>query len=157
MRTLVSSALNVRRFRPDDGAFVRSLAGRAFAEYDPGARRSVMRLTHSGITLVVCRGDEPLGFAIVHSADGVRADLCAIAVEEQARGLGIGRFLLEQIEAAASREGASELVLHTAEANVAALEMFLKHGFAQVARRPRYYRGVYDACTLSKRLTLERK
>src|SRR6187402_2068529 len=104
MRTAVSSALSVRRLRAEDSAFVRGLAERAFGEYDPGAGRSVMRLTRSGITLVVCRGDTPLGFAIVHSADGVRADLCAIAVDEHSRGLGIGRLLLEQIESAAIKE-----------------------------------------------------
>ena len=152
-----SAALTTRRLRPEDSAFVRELAVQAFGEYDPGAGRSVMRLTRSGITLLACRGDEPLGFAIVHSADGVRADLCAIAVVEPARGLGIGRLLLDHIERAASREGATELTLHTAEANVAALEMFLKHGFRLVERRPRYYRGVFAACALSKRLAFEPK
>jgi ribosomal protein S18 acetylase RimI-like enzyme len=157
VQVAVSSVLKIRRQRGSDAAFIRGLAARAFAEYDLDAGSAVSHLTRSGTTWVACRGHEPLGFAVSHRLGRGAADICAIAVAEQARGTGIGRALLRHVERALRNEGIAQLSLHTAQANVAALELFLKHGFKVERRLPRFYRGVFDACSLSKRLTFEQK
>ena len=77
-------------------------------------------------------------------------DLCAIAVEEEARGLGIGRALLLYIEQTVISAGRREIRCHTAQSNLSALELFLKCGFRLEQRMPRFYRGMYDACALLK-------
>jgi len=112
----------------------------------------MQRLVQSGTTWVARRGDAPVGFACVHLVNQTSADLCAIAVEEEARGLGIGRALLAHVERSVVRAGLWEIRLHTAQANLSGLELFLKCGFRLEGRMPRFYRGVYDACALTKRV-----
>ena len=80
------------------------------------------------------------------------AELCAIAVDESARGRGVGAQLLRFVERELERDGIRELSLHTAVANLAALELFMKHGFSVMQRLPRYYRGVFEALALRKQL-----
>ena len=86
------------------------------------------------------------------SAGPTQAELCAIAVDEYARGTGIGAALLAKVERVLSLAGFSEITMHTAQANLSALELFLKHGFRIERRLPRFYRGVFDACALRKRI-----
>ncbi|HYQ03237.1 MAG TPA: GNAT family N-acetyltransferase [Polyangiaceae bacterium] len=149
------SLLIRKRQSADDRSIVR-LAVQAFAEYDAQPAATVQRLVQRGTTWVAWRGSAPLGFAtIVASNESV--DLCAIAVDEEARGRGVGRALLAHVELAAARAGLKEIKLHTAQANVAVLELFLKCGFRVERRMPRYYRGVYDACALSKRVAWARR
>jgi len=110
----------------------------------------MQRLVQRGTTWVAWSGSKLVGFATVHPTHPDRADLCAIAVDEDARGVGVGRALLAHVELTVVRAGLSEIKLHTAQSNVAALELFLKCGFHVVGRMPRFYRGMYDACALSK-------
>jgi len=138
-----------KRRSSDDGAISR-LAAQAFAEYDLQPAATIQRLVQRGTTWVAWRGETALGFAIVHPVDPSTVELCAIAVDEDYRGLGIGRALLAHVELSLVRAGATQIKLHTAESNVAALELFFKCGFRLVRRLPRFYRGVYDACALTK-------
>jgi ribosomal protein S18 acetylase RimI-like enzyme len=142
----------IRKRRSADDRNICRLAAQAFAEYDGQAAATMQRLVQRGTTWVAWRGNTPVGFATVHPIHPGSVDLCAIAVDEDARGLGIGRALLAHVELAVVRAGLSEIKLHTAQANVSALELFLKCGFRVVRRMPRFYRGMYDACALSKRV-----
>jgi len=110
----------------------------------------MQRLVQRGTTWVAWRGDAPVGFACVHLLNQTSADLCAIAVEEEVRGLGIGRALLAHVELSVVRAGLREIRLHTAQSNLSGLELFLKCGFRLEERMPRFYRGMYDACALTK-------
>ena len=78
--------------------------------------------------------------------------LDAIAVTEEARGHGVGRALLAEIEAQASERGTRRLALVTADSNLAALGLFLREGFTIVQRIPRHYPRGQDAVILRKRL-----
>lgn len=122
----------------------------AFAEYDGYPALTMQRLVGRGATWVARRGELPLGFAIVHPLNQRSVDLCAIAVEEDARGRGIGRALLAHVEQTVVEAGLNEIRLHTAQSNLSALELFLKCGFRLEQRMPRFYRGMYDACALVK-------
>ena len=150
MRVAAPSTLQIRQRRSVDDAFLAGLAGRAFAEYDPHPTASMRRLVQRGSTWVAWQGDEPVGFAVVHPLSGDGIDLCAIAVEEQARGRGVGRALLAHIERVALGAGRKEIRLHTAQSNLSALELFLRCGFRLEQRMPRFYRDMYDACAMVK-------
>jgi ribosomal protein S18 acetylase RimI-like enzyme len=147
--------LPVTRVRPRcaaDDAFIVRLSLLAFGEFSRHPGQSTLHMARAGTTWVAERGARAVGFAIVNGSGEGRAELCAIAVEEHARGVGVGAALLAQIERALVRAGTTELTLHTAEANSAALELFSKRGFHTERRLPRFYRGVFDACTMRKRI-----
>lgn len=152
MQVAEQKPLQIRQRRSDDDRFIGGLAARAFAEYDGQPAVTMQRLVQRGTSWVAWRDDAPVGFAVVHPLNQTSADLCAIAVEEDARGLGIGRALLTHVEQAVARAGLKEIRLHTAQSNLSALELFLKCGFRVERRMPRFYRGVFDACALSKRV-----
>jgi ribosomal protein S18 acetylase RimI-like enzyme len=157
VRAIAQTSLQIRKRRSVDDPFIGRTAARAFAEYDGHPGLTVQRLTQHGTTWVAWRGEERLGFAIVHPLDHGRVDLCAIAVEEEARGLGVGRALVAHVERAVVSAGLTQIRLHTAQSNLSALELFLKCGFRVEERLPRFYRGVYDACLLVKRVGATRR
>ncbi len=152
MRVATPTSLRVLQRQSADDPFIGRLAARAFAEYDGQPAITIERLVRRGATWVAWRGAAPVGFAIVHPLNQGCVDLCAIAVEEDARGRGIGRALLAHVEETVVGAGMNEIRLHTAASNLSALELFLKCGFRLERRMPRFYRGVYDACALFKRL-----
>ena len=144
----------LRQREPADDTFIAKLAERAFDEYSLHPAGSTLRMARSGVTWLACRNDERLGFAVVRpgAAGATHAELCAIAVDEHARGLGVGTALLAKVERVLSLAGFSEITMHTAQANLSALALFLKLGFRVERRLPRFYRGVFDACALRKRI-----
>jgi ribosomal protein S18 acetylase RimI-like enzyme len=150
MQVITRPPLLFRRRRADDDAFIANLSARAFAEYSKNPEWTTLEMSRRGTTWLAWRADRPIGFAI-YEVSG-HAELTAIAVEEQARGAGVGAALLAHVERDAASAGIRELRLHTAAANLSALELFLKRGYRVIRRLPRFYRGVYDACQLGKLL-----
>jgi ribosomal protein S18 acetylase RimI-like enzyme len=145
-------SIRVRQRNAADDPFIVRLSALAFAEFSRDPGHSTLHMARAGTTWVAERGDAQIGFAIVRGIGGSQAELCAIAVEEQARGLGVGAALLAHVERALVRAGTTEFTLHTAEANSSALELFTKSGFRTERRLPRFYRGVFDACAMRKRI-----
>ena len=157
MQVVAPGSLEIRRWRAADEPFIGRLATRAFAEYDAQPSVTMEGLIQRGVTWVALRATVPLGFAVVQVHGTDSAELCAIAVEEEMRGVGIGRALLVHVERALLRAGVKQLRLHTAQSNLSALELFLKCGFRVEQRLPRFYRGVYDACALAKTVGADRR
>lgn len=154
MPVLKSPVLDVRFRDPEDDAFIARLGGEAFSEFSSGAREHTLRMAQRFVTLIAVRGgerEERVGFAILEDSGAV-VELQAIAVVESERGRGVGRALLRSAEAWARARSASRLRLRTAEANLAALELFVRAGFRLEERLPRHYRRVFDAFVLSKPL-----
>lgn len=139
-----------RRRRAADDAFIARLSVRAFGEYSKNPEWTTLEMAHRGTTWLAWHEDSPVGFAIYERAGSDKAELTAIAVDEQARGAGVGAALLLQVERDVAAAGIRELRLHTASANLSALELFLKRGFRFIRRLPRFYRGVFEACELGK-------
>lgn len=144
--------MRVRASNAGDEPFIERLAAQAFTEYARYPGHSTLEMARSGRAWIVERAGSKLGFAVVRGSGAPRAELCAIAVDEAARGTGAGAALLERVERDLARAGTSELGLHTAEANASALDLFVKRGFAVERRLPRFYRGVFDACAMRKRI-----
>ena len=147
-----SAPLVIRARTAADDAFIERLSLLAFAEFSRDPGHSTLHMARVGTTWVAERGRSPVGFAVVRATGTACAELCAIAVEEHARGLGVGAALLTWLERALARVGTSELTLHTADANASALDLFSKRGFRAEELLPRFYRGVYDAWTMRKQL-----
>ena len=107
------------------------------------------------VALVAVDANRPVGFAMLTShatPSPPVASLDAIAVEEKERGRGVGTALLAGAERAAKKRRALELRLVTAEANVAALDLFLRSGFSIVERLERYYPRGQNAVAMRKKL-----
>jgi ribosomal protein S18 acetylase RimI-like enzyme len=146
------SSVRVRPLRRSDDDFVAELSRHAFAEFSRKPETTTLAMAHRHGGFVAERDETPIGFAVVDAAAGRPAELLAIAVVEPERGRGLGRLLLDAAERAARRAGAAVITLHTADANLAALELFHKRGYELERRLPRHYVGVFDAQKLKKRL-----
>ena len=129
---------------PDVQALVHAqqleMRGRYEGEADIGPTRdAAMFVEPVGVFLVV-RDDDgtALGCGGVTRFDERRAELKRMYVVPEARGRGLGRRLLEELEAAARRLGYSGLVLETGDRQPEAVGLYLSAGFAPI---PCY--GVY--------------
>jgi ribosomal protein S18 acetylase RimI-like enzyme len=160
--------VSVRKFRSGDANFLLELSRAAFAEFSHDQGRSTLTLAEHWTCLIAevveraavnagAVATEPaleirraVGFVVLKLSGMQLAEVLAIAVVEHERGRGYGRALLRASEQLARKAGASGLLLHTADANLAAFELFMKSGFRVKRRLPRYYVNVYDACELQK-------
>jgi len=154
MRSAFETAVMLRAAAPADLQAVSELGGRAFAEYDPHAARTTRHLVRSpgALTLLAERAERPIGFVIVRPQDRAVMAVDAIAVAESERGRGVGKRLMRAAEQRARTGGFRVLSLKTAQANVAALDLFLRLGFTITERAGLFYFGRQPACQLLKRL-----
>ncbi len=102
--------------------------------------------------MVAIQAGELVGMALIVPAGETAARLDAIAVSIGLRGTGLGRRLLLEAEGAARRIGARRMTLATADANVAALDLFLRSDYRIARRLQRYYSRGQDAVEMEKRL-----
>ena len=97
-------------------------------------------------------GGEPsvVGYvvALVMADEGEIAD---VAVLPAAKRRGIGRALLERMSAELAEEGVHALFLEVRESNAAARALYSALGFAEVGRRPAYYRHPSEDALLLRR------
>lgn len=108
-------------------------------------------LPMKGVRMVLAeRSGEAVGFALMRViAD--EAELLLLAVEQNARGQGIGRALLDHFVDVSHQEGATRLHLEVRDGN-SAVALYHAVGFLPAGRRANYYRGPdgdrHDALTL---------
>lgn len=103
---------------------------------------------------VALRGSELVGYAGLRAPKGAReADVQTIAVDPTARGLGLGRKLMELLLSQARERRVGEVFLEVRADNDVARALYDSLGFAALGVRPKYYQpdGV-DAVVM--RLTL---
>ena len=138
---------------PGDAPFIHELSKLAFVEYDPNAARATanMMLETGAQTLLAERHGTPLGFIILHPQSPAELAINAIAVSPNERGKRIGQRLMQAAEHLAQSHGFTRITLSTAQANLAALDLFLRCGFTITRRNTRYF-GNQPACQLEKRL-----
>jgi len=79
-----------------------------------------------------------LAYGVLMLAPG-EAQLLNLTVAASARRRGVGRRLLQRLLAAAIGAGARQCFLEVRESNHAAIALYLREGFAPVARRAAYY------------------
>lgn len=84
------------------------------------------------------RQQHPAGFVLARSVAG-EAEILTIVVARTFRRIGLGRDLMEAVLRELHAHRAETLFLEVDETNIAALTLYQRLGFREVARRKAYY------------------
>lgn len=84
--------------------------------------------------------------------DEDKAQINSIVIIKEYRHLGYGKYLLNFVIKKLTEETVKDLTLEVRPSNEAALNLYLKQGFKQVAVRKNYYNNGEDAFLMYKRL-----
>ncbi|GAA4396563.1 ribosomal protein S18-alanine N-acetyltransferase [Fodinibacter luteus] len=85
---------------------------------------------------------------------GEVADVMTVAVAPRARGRGLGRFLLDELERRAAARGAKNVMLEVRSDNEPAVALYGHRGYVVVSTRRRYYQpGDVDALVMRTTLS----
>ena len=105
----------------------------------------------AGVTFIARRGEQPLGCGILKLHGDEPAHLKRMWVSRDARGLGLGRRLLERLEQWAADAGATAVRLETNRALVEAIALYRRSGYEEVAA---FNEETYGDHWFEKRLTV---
>lgn len=141
-RLLTASAVELRPTDPDYDDAKRCLAAyyaeldrRGESGYDPSAGVTADRhevTPPAGNFLVAYLYAEAVGCGAVKHPPGRPAELKRMWIAESARGLGLGRRLMEELETLARRSGASVARLETNSVLAEAITMYRSAGYQEV-------------------------
>lgn len=104
--------------------------------------------------IVLERDERPIGYGILSVAAG-EAHILNLCVDPGFRAHGYGERLLDEMLTMARGADVNEIFLEVRPSNEAALALYRKKGFHQVASRPSYYQatdGREDAAVLARKL-----
>jgi GNAT superfamily N-acetyltransferase len=124
---------------PEPGANHFSLAAAQVADGD-------------GAFLVAYAGDAPVGCGAVRRLDAETAELKRMYVAPSHRGRGVGRRLVEALEAEARRLGVSRVVLETGSRLDRAIKMYTGLGYAPIPLYGEYLDSPATSRCFGKRL-----
>jgi ribosomal-protein-alanine N-acetyltransferase len=116
--------------------------------------RVLRSLADASTNVIVARepvAAAPLGFAIMKYGEQ-EAHLLLLAVRSARRRQGVGRALLEWLEATARTAGTGVIRLETRASNARARAFYRANGYVEIDRLPLYYDGIEDAVRLAKDL-----
>jgi ribosomal-protein-alanine N-acetyltransferase len=143
--------VHIRTMAHDDLVVVSDIERRSYEfPWSHGVFRDCLLAGYSCI--VVERGDLVVGYAILSMAAG-EAHILNLCVDSNYQGLGYGDRLLDEILMRARVAEIKEIFLEVRPSNEAAIALYQKKGFRQIAYRPAYYqarKGREDAAVLSK-------
>jgi ribosomal protein S18 acetylase RimI-like enzyme len=148
----VAPSLTIRPWTSADAPFIRELGNTAFGEYDHNAGEYSESASARAATFVAERRESRVGFIVLQQSRDGSVHLAAIAVTEDARGLGVGAALVGAAEKHARAIGASRIDLTTADSNVAALSLFRRSGFRQKHGAEGTYQRGQRTVRLEKRM-----
>lgn len=97
---------------------------------------------------------EVIGYAGILAPKAADADIATIAVDQLARGRGVGRALMLRLLEVAREQGAPKVHLEVRLDNEVAQQLYRKLGFVDVRVRKGYYEaGKVDALSMMLELT----
>jgi len=143
-RLIATSLVEVRAVDPEEPdaqrclrAYVAELNRRSpDREFDPSkgstAEPHEVRPPHGAFVVAYLRG-EPIGCGAVKHHPGDVTDIKRMWIAESARGLGLGRRLLEHLEGLAREHGSREVRLETGDVLTEAIALYRSVGYAEVA------------------------
>jgi len=141
----------IRSMARDDLALVSDIERRSYEfPWSHGVFRDCLLAGYSCI--VIERDDTVAGYSILSIAAG-EAHILNLCIEPNLRQLGYAERLLEEVLAYARRADVGEIFLEVRPSNEAALALYRKKGFRQIAYRPAYYQareGREDAAVLTR-------
>ena len=144
-------------FRPaviSDLSALEALENTCFSS-DKISRRSFLRWLKSGHSLLYVAEQEQvlLGYGLVLLHKGTQlARLYSLAISPTARGLGIAKQLLTQLESAAADSGRLFMRLEVAKPNLAAISLYQQLGYKKFGEYSHYYHDHSDALRMQKRI-----
>jgi len=98
--------------------------------------------------------DEIVGYAaVLVVAAGVEADVLTVAVLPEYARRAIATEFMNLLEVWAKEKGAPAMMLEVGVANSAAIALYEKLGYLNIARRKDYYGAVLDAFVMRKEIT----
>ncbi|MCE9650977.1 MAG: diaminobutyrate acetyltransferase [Parvibaculum sp.] len=146
-----AAALNFRAPRPEDGPAVSALIRECPPLDVNSAYCNLLQCLHFADTCVVAeRNGKMVGWISAYRppAEPERIFVWQVAVHEHARGLGLGRRMLDALLDRPASRGATTLITTITEANDASWALFgsfaRRHG-ADIHRRPLFDRDVHFA------------
>jgi len=132
--------LAFRRMREADLPRVMEIERAAFSH--PWSEELVRReLAHEFSTVLLATGGadgEVQGFAVVWLVHD-ELHVLNVAVAPEARRLGVGHAILDQVEARGREQGARVAMLEVRRGNAPAIALYRSRGYREVGVRPRYY------------------
>jgi DNA-binding MarR family transcriptional regulator len=142
-RLLTAATVRIAPADPDDPAarhclraYVAELDGRFPTGFDPGRsiRADAADLRPpAGLLLLATLHEAPVGCGALKFHGSRPAELKRMWVDGSARGLGVGRRLLAELERAATAAGAPAVRLETNAALTEAIALYRSAGYAEVA------------------------
>ncbi len=136
-------ALNIQTCGLEAAAVLAALHAEAFAgqSQDLWSEQSLRELLAmpGALALLALQGEQPVGFILLRLAAD-EAEIITLAVQPQLRRQGGARRLLTVGLAKVTGRGAQQCFLEVADTNLAARALYVSAGFAEVGRRPGYYR-----------------
>lgn len=105
-----------------------------------------------GAFLVIYRAGTPVGCGAVRMIDAETGELKRMYVAPAARGTGLGRRLVDALEAEARALGVRRLVLETGTRQHAAIALYRATGFAPIPLYGEYLQSPHTSVCLGKAL-----
>lgn len=99
-----------------------------------------------GTFLVARQGERAVGCGAIRLLDPRTAEIKRMYVEPARRGTGVGRALLDALEAAARECGVTRLVLETGIHQAAAIALYRAAGFTEIECWGEYASAATSAC-----------
>jgi putative acetyltransferase len=141
-----ASEFRLRDATADDGAAIRAVVATVMSEYglasdleanDVDLRDVVASYRERGGSFRVVTSSEGaiVGCGGLYPIDERDAEIRRMYLLREARGVGIGRQLLEELIAVATQRRFERVVLETASVLKEAIALYRKRGFVPVARR----------------------
>lgn len=141
-RLLTAAAVEIRPADPSEPdarqclrAYFAELERRSGRDFDPlsGSTAEPEEITPpAGCLLLAQLHGEPVGCGAVKHLPGGPSDIKRMWVSPAARGLGLGRRLLAELEAVAARSGATATRLETNRALTEAIALYRSAGYREV-------------------------
>ena len=119
---------------------------------DPWSEKSVASELENKLSywLVAVEDDRVAGYVGSQSVQG-EADMMNVAVRPDYRRRGIAQGLVTHLVAQLAEKKVHSLALEVRASNVPAISLYEKLGFAQVGRRPNYYRNPKEDALILKK------
>lgn len=140
---------------PDDLELFADLEAEVFAEdpWTPYMIAEELSSPASRYWIATDASGDVVGYGGV-KVGGEQADVMTIGVRPHARGRGFGAAILDTLLAWSREVGAREIFLDVRPSNEGAIGLYESRGFAEIGRRPRYFRNpVEEAIEMRAPLT----
>ena len=120
---------------------------------DPWSEKSIASELTNPLSdwLVAVEVDTVAGYIGSQSVMG-ESDMMNVAVAPEYRRRGVGEALVSALAEVLKEQGNESLALEVRASNIPAIALYEKLGFAQVGRRPGYYRNPREDALILKKM-----